>query len=228
MCFGSYRTRVLIGSCWPIAVLFAWSACLIVRELRRSRRWQNNYGSPGGALNAVSVGLQRSLPLGIGLTFLMVPSTSTRIFKTFLCDPIDYDSNRVRRYLHADLSLSCDSEEYASASNTAYAAVIVWPVGVPVMYALLLWASRGGILSGTPTSLSRATNFMSGDYKASAFWWEVPEMCRKLVLTGASHRRHPRWVLLIDERAELARVLLALLVSITFLALELAIRPIRG
>lgn len=35
------------------------------------------------------------------------------------------------------------------------------------------------------------------------------------------------WVLLIDEKAELARVLVALLLSMGFLSLELSIKPIR-
>ena len=44
-------------------------------------------------------------------------------------------------------------------------------------------------------------------------------VCRKLALTG--------WVMLIDEDFEQARVLIALLVSIIFLALHLVVRPLR-
>ena len=44
-------------------------------------------------------------------------------------------------------------------------------------------------------------------------------MCRKLTLTG--------WVLLITEEYEQARVLVALLVSIAFLALHLSIKPLK-
>jgi hypothetical protein len=43
-------------------------------------------------------------------------------------------------------------------------------------------------------------------------------MCRKLTLTG--------WVLLISERAEQARVLVAILVSVGFLTLRLSIKPL--
>ena len=44
-------------------------------------------------------------------------------------------------------------------------------------------------------------------------------MCRKLVLSG--------WVLLISEKAEQARVLVALFVSIAFLAMRFSLRPLR-
>eukprot|EP00966_Prymnesium_polylepis_P004455 102562-Prymnesium_polylepis.1 len=44
-------------------------------------------------------------------------------------------------------------------------------------------------------------------------------MSRKLILTG--------WVLLIREDFEQARVVLALLVSVAFLAVRLTVRPVR-
>eukprot|EP00966_Prymnesium_polylepis_P111626 2582190-Prymnesium_polylepis.1 len=59
----------------------------------------------------------------------------------------------------------------------------VWPVGIPLLYAVLLWASRDAIREHTPSSLSRATAFLWGDYSVFAFWWEPIEMCRKLALT---------------------------------------------
>eukprot|EP00966_Prymnesium_polylepis_P148230 3424137-Prymnesium_polylepis.1 len=96
---------------------------------------------------------------------------------------------------------------------------ILWPVGVPVMYALLLWGSRAALSKGNVTPLSRATSFLSGDYENRAFWWEPLEMCRKLILTG--------WVLLISEHAEQARVNVALLVSILFIVLRLSLKPLR-
>merc|ERR1712227_25674 len=72
---------------------------------------------------------------------------------------------------------------------------------------------------GVPTRLTRATAFLSADYVPSAFWWEPLEMCRKLVLTG--------WVLLIPAEFEQMRVLVAILVSIAFLAFRLSFKPLR-
>ena len=34
----------------------------------------------------------------------------------------------VRRYLHDDLSLSCDSDEYGSTRNVAQVMIALWPV----------------------------------------------------------------------------------------------------
>jgi hypothetical protein len=122
------------------------------------------------------------------VTFTLVPSTSMRIFETFLCDSFEYDPsvNDTRRYLHHSLDLSCNSRDYEVTRNTALVTLGVWPIGVPLLYAMLLWLSRKAILSGAPTTLSRATAFLYGDYDEFLFWWEPLEMCRKLILSTAT------------------------------------------
>ena len=204
----------MIGSCWPIAVVLIASAASVSYELARDR-WMDSTPVvyPRGVSAAVRFGLKRILPFTLLLTFLLVPSASTRIFKTFLCDRFEYDgANGVTRsYLHDALELRCDSDEYYSTRSTAILFAAVWPVGVPVMYALLLWASRDGIRSGIPTPLCSATAFLWADCisagnrtmvrlqvqsfdrcsnppcakkdEKTSFWWEPLEMCRKLTLS---------------------------------------------
>jgi hypothetical protein len=131
-------------------------------------------------------------PLGIQRSHTRCParSVATRVFKTFLCDPItliDPSGNgtgTTRRYLHDDLDLSCSSEKYMQTRVIAIVAAVFWPIGVPLLYALLLWASSDALVTGHPSQLSLATAFLSADYELHAFWWEPLEMCRKLILTG--------------------------------------------
>ena len=116
--------------------------------------------------------------------------------------------------------------------------------GIPLSYFMLLWASRDALIAGKTTSLSQATAFLSADCTATAlepviqpmhalctgfsfaspdagltFWWEPLEMCRKVALNG--------WVMLIPEEFEQARVLIAILISVVFVALLLSIKPHR-
>ena len=88
-----------------------------------------------------------------------------------------------------------------------------------MLYGLLLWASRGAFVTGEATPLSRAITFLSDDYGVATYWWEPLEMGRKLALTG--------WTVLINEENELARVVVALLTSLLFLAVHTSIRPFR-
>ena len=152
---------------------------------------------------AVHAGVQRILPMTLLLTFLLVPSTATMVFKTFLCDHFSYDdTGTVRRYLHDDLALSCDSIEYESTKNVALLMILLWPIGalhgplrwpctlvskraclcvcvcmagVPLLYACLLWVSRKALVTGRSTPMSRAIGFVAKDYGAAGFWWELCE-----------------------------------------------------
>eukprot|EP00966_Prymnesium_polylepis_P239856 5546708-Prymnesium_polylepis.1 len=109
-CLGDYRTRIWVGSIWPLAILLAGATCLVGAEVvQRSRRGDNR--SLAATVRAgLIAGLQRMLPPTLGLMFLVVPSTSTRIFRAFLCETFQFDDDTSRRYLHADLTLSCDSD----------------------------------------------------------------------------------------------------------------------
>ena len=216
-CLGDYRTRLLIGSLWPVGLVLLFAVGFVGWELLQGCRTMNS-SSTRAIGSAVKAGLQRAVPLTLGLTFLVVPSTSMRIFRTFECEPIKYSEGEVRRYLKADLTLSCDSEDYDETSAVAGLFIALWPVGIPLLYAVLLWLSRGAIRNRIPTPLSRATAFLSGDYAVAAFWWEPLEMCRKLALTG--------WVFVVQD-AEQARVLMALLVSIVFLVLHFVVSPLK-
>ena len=171
--------RLWISASWPVVFLLVVAAASMVWELVRSRFAKTPAVIAGRGNNAavragivalpmkpsfwIWAGLQRIVPLTLGLTFLLVPSTSTRIFKTFLCDRIEYDSFEIRRYLHDDLATSCDSDEYTDTRRVAIGALVVWPVGTPALYALLLWVSRDALQTGISTRLSRATSFLTGD-----------------------------------------------------------------
>jgi hypothetical protein len=189
-CIGSYYSRLLVGSSWPIGLLVA----ILLGSVGLELFWDcythglTKTSSTRGRA-AVLAGFHRTLPVALMLTFVLVPSTATRVFKTFLCDRFEYNdvdvTNATRRYLYDDLGLACDSDEYLATRTVAWVFLFVWPVGVPVLYIILLHASRDAIILGARTRLSEAIAFLSDDYETSTFWWEPLEMCRKLVLTGA-------------------------------------------
>ena len=221
-CVGNYRTRLVIGSTWPLGLVLVSTTLLIGWEWLKARHPKEAppVATARSIRTVVLTGLRRALPSALALTFLVLPSTSTRIFRTFLCDSIEYEEGEdPKRYLLASLDLSCDSDEYRSTHTIALVMLTLWPVGAPLLYAALLYASRSAFRTGVSTSLSRATAFLSGDYEAATFWWEPLEMCRKLVLVG--------WVLMIGEGAEHARAVVALFVSISFFGLNLRFKPLR-
>jgi hypothetical protein len=244
-CLGSYEKRLVLVSCWPIVLLLLVAVAYAGKEVAQQQLGKSlpviaSRGTRRAAVRvlkprhltrraAVTSGLRKALPLTLLITFILVPSTATTIFKTFLCIPFQYsysdkdqvgvDDMSVRRYMFDDVSVRCGSDEYTAMRRTALVFTALWPIGVPAVYLMLLWASHDAIRDGTPSSLSRATAFLWEDYAPRWFWWEPIEMCRKLALTG--------WVLLLEEEYEQARALVALLVSIAFLALHLSVQPMK-
>ena len=161
------------------------------------------------------------LPLVLYATFLLLPAVSALIFSSFLCDAFVYDdaTGETRSFLQADYSLECSTPAHQRLKNWAFGLSPLWPVGVPVLYLVLLLAHQRAIRAGRTTKWVASTRFLWADYRPEAYLWEVLEVLRKLTLTC--------FVLLIDERLEEARTLVALLVSILFLSLQMATQPFR-
>jgi hypothetical protein len=159
--------RLLIGSSWPLGILLGVAIASVGREFaQRHIRKKLSLREHWRAIPATLLeGLQRTLPVMLVVTFLLVPVIAMHIFKTFLCDPFEYAPNVTRRYLHDALDLDCDSDEYAATQSIALIAIVIWPLGVPLVYALLLWLNRDAILHDRPTALSRATTFLWEAYK---------------------------------------------------------------
>ncbi|CAM9756463.1 unnamed protein product, partial [Laminaria digitata] len=66
-------------------------------------------------------------------------SASTLTLETFTCDD---DVGDGKSYLRADYSISCDSDLYMFFRGYAILIVLVYPLGVPVTYAAILWRKR--------------------------------------------------------------------------------------
>ena len=59
--------------------------------------------------------------------------------------------------------------------HDAYVMLVVWPLGVPLLYAVLLYMARTAITTSSQTVLSESIRFITADYNSYAFWWEPLE-----------------------------------------------------
>ena len=103
-------------------------------------------------------------------------------------------------YLEADLSLSCSSSWYLFGVTWACIMIVVYPVGVPLLYFKLLWSRKEEILSrhdATKKSLddqiikvktektsTRLVSFLYDSYKPRHWYFEIIETSRRLMLTA--------------------------------------------
>lgn len=218
-CYGT-KLHQLIGAAFTPYALFLLLAVEQAVQIAVAARCRGRRHQTSPAALAAS-GLRSALPAGLFLSFLLLPSISSLIFRSFLCDAfVHHDATgATRSYLHSDYSMECGTPSHQRLERWAYGLILLWPAGVPALYLIFLLACRRTIRAGRVTHASASVRFLWSDYRPKVYLWEVLEVLRKLTVTS--------FVMLIDEQHTQARVLVALLVSILFLSLEIWVQPFR-
>lgn len=103
----------------------------------------------------------RYLTMFLFLTYLVLPFVST-IFRTYLCtdiDPNSEDADGSDSFLTADMRISCNSEYYMRSVLYASIMIVVYVVGIPLLYIVLLYRSRKEIMGryDVPAPVAGAT-----------------------------------------------------------------------
>ena len=215
-CVGDYHTRLIIkalGPLVPIAALVGGGALVsIVAACRKAAA----DGSAVHFLEAAKAGALRTLPATLAAIFALVPSISARIFSTFSCEPFTLDdaSGATRSFLYSDAAVECGTTQHEALTALASGLVVLWPVGAPALFGVLLFDSRGRTAS---SALPRAVAFLHTEYRDEYHCWELLELMRKLTLTG--------FLFLVDQQYTLLRLTIALLLSLGHHTLLQAARP---
>jgi hypothetical protein len=134
------------------------------------------------------------------MTFLIYSTVSTTVFQTFACDST---AGLGGSYLRTDYSISCGTRTHTLYRVYAAFMVLLYPLGIPAIYAYLLWshkellratAAATGSSSGSfrstlkrrreHTALS-TSQFLWQAYRPEMYYWELVECARRLLLTGA-------------------------------------------
>ncbi|GMH94182.1 hypothetical protein TrST_g4037 [Triparma strigata] len=149
-----------------------------------------------------------SISLILSLMYVCLPGASAAIFAAFPCDSLDDGSV----WLKADYSISClNNPRHETYVRYAIVMCLIYPIGIPLCYTLLLFSQRKKLNPSKPTgNLARLaanrtgmnweeqvivnreddptiqnTIFLWGSYRPKAWWYEIFECVRRLALTGA-------------------------------------------
>ena len=171
----SFKNQLLFVISWPLvlcgAVLLGFVAFHLPATSLRAPR----------AVDRLQVGMLAAVPVILLVMFLAFPMVSSLAFRAFSCEEFDFGA----RYLRADYSLDCNDEDaYRPVRRVAWTAIVLYPVAMPAVILLMLYAARNAIRTGQKTALSRALNFLHEDLEARCYWWEVAEIAKKLFLVG--------------------------------------------
>ena len=76
----------------------------------------------------------------LAMTFAVLPSVSVKIFSTFACH--DIENGEYGSFLKVDYSIDCKAPGRSLYLAWACLMILVYPLGVPLMYFVLLWRKR--------------------------------------------------------------------------------------
>ena len=169
---------------------------------------------------------QKALPFALWLTFLVYSLVASPAFQAFNCEAFDHGDGNVTSYLRADYSVVCahwtettnsdgtktmsDFErtgDYSALTVLAALVIIVYPLGVPLLYALLFIGIRRHY------SLRMYLKFLTDNYKQSFFYWELISTLQKLLLASF-------FALPMFGHGTLMQILSALVAQLVFLILQ--------
>lgn len=166
-----FHDRLLASTLWPLAVvgLLAVTYTVAMRKKAASSK-------------AVREKIRnKHLSVVLLLMFLVYSSVSSNVFRMFACDSVD-DGNS---YLRADYRIMCTDAKHRALQVYAAVMIAVYPIGIPLLYAGLLYRHRDILSdSGANKSKAQAIADLWAPYRPNAFYYEVVECGRRLVLTG--------------------------------------------
>lgn len=168
-----FHHRLLISTLGPIAVIvllgFSYAAAALVSH---------------GASRSMQMLWNKHVFLVLLVTFLVYSSVSSVLFKTFACEDLDDGKN----YLRADYRIECDSPNHRNAQWYAGFMIVLYAIGIPALYGFLLFRDRGVVglnVAGREVAARlRPTSDLWRPYKPSAYYYEVVECSRRILLAG--------------------------------------------
>ena len=124
----------------------------------------------------------------IVIIYLFLPSITEGIFdaiecKSYLSNDLTQDQ---KSYLINNWDVQCSKEdnEYKSTMPTFIALLILFPIGLPCGFLILLLSIRKSVQSKQITNLAQASRFLWRDYNTEVMFWDLFDIIRKVVLTG--------------------------------------------
>jgi len=156
--------------------------------------------------------LQYALPLLLKTLFVAYPLVTQVAFEAWPCYNFAEGG-----WLIADVKIVCGSSQHRSAQALAYIAIALYPVGSIIVVAALLLSVNGAISRQQDTPLSKALSFLHWDLKPAAFYWELCEMLRRLLLVGVFQ--------VAFEPGSMQQVVAATILSAVYLFIQLVANP---
>jgi len=160
--------------------------------------------------------VHKALPAVLVSLFVLYPKVTLVAFEGFPCYEFVVSSTETRHFLRADVGIDCDSDEWEQVALLAWAAIVLYPIGMWVATAVMLRTASHSIANGKKTAFSSAISFVYQEYNVTTYWWELMEMLRKFLLVG---------VMVLVEPGTLLQISIGTIFCAVYLLIQLQARP---
>ena len=114
------------------------------------------------------------------LRYLILPGVSTMIFRSFSCEEFD----ELGKFFRADYAMECDvskNAEFKTLTIYSMIMVIIYPVGIALLYAATLFRSRKREKRHIKRSVATTSvSFLTYSYPRECRYFELFECFRRL------------------------------------------------
>lgn len=167
----TFHTKLLVSTILPLlASAFIFTCMFVARRLNKDDHIKKTIKN-------------NCIELFLGLTFLLFASVSTTIFDTFNCAQYGDDP---KLYLVADMSIDCADPTHKLFEKYAMGMMIIYPFGIPYLYAKLLFKRQKEIQADNRASNKSLikSSFLWEMYEPRVWWFEIFECGRRLAMGG--------------------------------------------
>ncbi len=124
------------------------------------------------------------------ITFVVLISSSTAVIHFFRCHDFPEADGGTKRYLYKDYSVDCDGDKYQTLVPYAVLCIFIFPIGIPALYATLLYRDRRFLSTKRARELEANLGnrnighllFLVQNYRPEYYWFEIAESARRLIL----------------------------------------------
>ncbi|CAM9420392.1 unnamed protein product, partial [Hapterophycus canaliculatus] len=166
-----FHARLLVSTIGPLVVAVFLAMTYVIAVRRQSA------SSDTAAVEKIRHKHQTALLL---VTFLVYSSVSSMVFQTFACETLDDIE-----YLRADYRIHCTDAKHKAFEVYAGIMVLVYPVGIPLFYTVLLFQHRDVLANADEDkTVAQPIAGLWEAYRPERFYYEVVECGRRILLTG--------------------------------------------
>ena len=151
-----YIPRLLF---WTNVPLLA--ACCVPLCIAGVRWWQFGWA----ACTRAEV-IEQSSPALLSLLFILYPIVTKVAFEAFPC----HELNGGIGWLITDVAIDCNSDTHLTAKLLAWVAIGMYPIGMWLFMAGILYLVKDVMAEGRETPLSRSISFLHREYEPHAYW----------------------------------------------------------